>query len=135
MRTVTINELAGYLPHELKVHDLYNNATSALIGIRINEIPVVTVISKNGTEWNLAYTEIKPIVYPLSRLTTPITHKGETFIPHERLGYRPNLKDYTIETIKWEKLPHDIIQKLHEWHFWTHSQDDFKNGLVIEKVD
>ena len=40
----------------------------------------------NGDDIPLALNQIKPILHPLSDLTKPITHKGETFVPMLRLA-------------------------------------------------
>jgi len=77
---------------------------------------------------------IKIIVRPLSDLTKPITHNGETFVPIVEIArlcfnYMQNPKKVIIrdnwllygETrlmqLKIDFLPFMVIQKLIEWHF------------------
>lgn len=57
----------------------------------------------------------KPICRPLSDLTKPIEHKGEKFVPMDRIAiYNPNNLYYCILTgiVEWI-----VVTKLIEWHF------------------
>ena len=64
--------------------------------------------------------EVKPIIHPLSDITKPITHKGETFVPlHEIIKMTHCKRSNLIERdeIVFSFLSLDIWSKLIEWHF------------------
>lgn len=54
-----------------------------------------------------------PILHPLSDLTKPITHKGETFMPQDRLIDA----DILINGGDYKLVRMGDIEKLIEWHF------------------
>jgi len=108
---LTIKHLAPYLPYELK--------------IRCGEMshPILTCADTN--EFEIAVKEVfinsayKPILRPLSDLTKEIEVNGEKFVPHIKLGGRPNLKDYDIEYLSKniDNMSYGLVSKLIEWHF------------------
>lgn len=78
------------------------------------------------------------VLHPLSSLTKPITHKGETFVPTEWFeigddqGEAVDYGKYNIKVISSleaiakhnihhdiQYLPYGVVQKLHEWHIDT----------------
>lgn len=120
METLTLKELAPYLPYEIMMRSWTNhNHIFKLLSIDINyDVDLLPINEskwdgENHIETNLYYKgviQFKPILYPLDYLTKPITHNGETFVPIERLN---ELFGYEI-TFDDMYLP---IQKLFEWRF------------------
>lgn len=120
-RQLTIKEIAPYLNYELnmycgKLMDTY--LIYPILGLANNEF--YTYVNGEDDSMGRIWMDIeqykaKPILYPLSSLTKEITHKGETFVPIEKikelgLGSLPRSLDY-----KW--LYYHQIEKLFEWHF------------------
>lgn len=91
--------------------------------------------------WDLLF-DVKPLLHPLSALTTEIEHNGERFVPQERLNVIMNdimqhkkieIFEHTFkiyEDMDWvapedryfainpnKHLPMSIVEKLYEWHF------------------
>ena len=81
------------------------------------------------------YGLAKPIVHPLSALTKPITHNGETFVPVEKLHLnREQVEEYLKKDLwigQW--WDYEKIEKLIEWHIWIFDQSYFEKGLIIDK--
>lgn len=85
METLTIKELAPYLPFDVNVcntlsvndYGICNNTVEKLLGLAYNN--VITDYDEFGIEY------CKLFLHPLSDLTKPITHNGETFVPMEKL--------------------------------------------------
>ncbi len=123
---LTIEHLAAYLPYGVKVKSI-----DIFIGDPVFTLGVETISGTHaGMNWVLS-DSFKPILRPLSQLTVPITHNGETFEPlyelgdrraDERMGYNDHYIDY-INTensgkgIDWLNEPWFIVQYLLEWHF------------------
>lgn len=99
------------------------------INTRRNE-PRLTVGLKNDLlmkDGDMSW--FKPVLRPLSHLTIPITHNGESFVPMDRLGWVKSYGDdgmgelvycqygespkTTVNVIEYL----DDLQKLIEWHF------------------
>ena len=60
----------------------------------------------------------KLILRPLSDLTKEIEHKGEKFVPMDRIAiYNPNNLCYFIECILTGMVEWIVVTKLIEWHF------------------
>ena len=85
METLTLKELAPYLPYGLKV--IWSDGKIDTINSKLSE--------KNNEEnevslqlalyaFEIPHNYLKPILYPLDYLTKPITHNGETFVPSDR---------------------------------------------------
>ena len=82
METLTIKELATYLPYELKIKNIHPNINgfiNTLDCILLHRMFNWETENTLNIKWN------KPILHPLSDLTKPITHNGETFVPMEKL--------------------------------------------------
>lgn len=58
-----------------------------------------------------------PVCRPLSDLTKPITHNGETFVPMEKIELSQLDPDIVTRWIKAELLIFKNSLKLIEWHF------------------
>lgn len=82
METLTIKELATYLPYELKF------ITNGGMVMTMDSITIGCAIhfkETNRMDYFHFFPHIKPLLHPLSDLTKPITHNGETFVPMEKL--------------------------------------------------
>ena len=85
MEKLTIEHLAPYLPHELKM--IFNRK-----GGRVITLTAIgkqagfgdTISGGYGSMW-LESCGFNPILRPFSDVTKEITHKGETFVPMHRL--------------------------------------------------
>lgn len=76
----------------------------------------------------------KPILHPLSDLTKPIEHNGETFIPIEKIAiYDPKNIQYFIEQIYTGFIEYIVLKQLIEWHFDLF--DGIKNKDAISVND
>lgn len=81
---------------------------------------------------NINEKGFKPILRPLSYLTKEIEVNGEKFVPHIKLGGRPNLKDYDIEYLSnhINDMSFGLIKQLIEWHFDVFGL--IEKGLAID---
>lgn len=111
--------LAGYLPYGLEIRYIERNETHNLEYHNIMSI----CCDQN---------HLKPILRPLSDLTKEIEINGEKFVPHIKLGGRPNLKDYDIDYLSKHinHMSYGLIQKLIEWHFDIYGL--IEAGLAID---
>lgn len=128
--------LAMSLPYELKIITTVNaNLSCSNIFIVDCYKDCVEIISDNEhiSIGNLVEEDRKekchkPILHPISDLTKPITHKGETFVPidilsemqWDRTGFYKYKDHPEILTSKCNYVfdePFYIINKLIEWHF------------------
>ena len=124
-----LKHLAGYLPYELKIECKDNSelGESSYIS-EMTGLHESGVDDNYGNNWTFG---IKPILRPLSDLTKEIEVNGEKFVPHTKLGGRPNLKDYDIVYLSKniDNMSFGLIQKLLEWHFDIYGL--IENGLAI----
>lgn len=118
METLTIKELAAYLPYFLK-------------GIFIDKIDVVTSMDNehdliSGVNSTVEIKNFKPILRPLSDLTKMIEVNGEDFVPYEHSTfveamianeYLEYLCEAKASLAEDRLLPYSIVQLLFEWHF------------------
>ena len=130
-----LKHLAPYLPYKLKgklenedyypttIGELYRLETSA----DSDNIPYCIVDVYEGE-----IVDFKPILRPLSDLTKEIEVNGDKFIPHIKLGGRPNLKDYDIEYLSKniDNMSYGLVSKLIEWHFDVFGL--IEKGLAID---
>lgn len=105
-----IKHLAPYLPYGLKMN--YGIHCPVLCGLNNTDSIWLKYIDGYTREQHIG--DYKPILRPLSDLTKPITHDGETFVPklwlyHNYIGEQMGLNPAT-----WS---YRVIQKLIEWHF------------------
>ena len=65
------------------------------------------------------FTNVKPILHPLSSLTKEIEHKGDKFVPIERLGLKNTKELYgsILYTIEKECIPVSEFFKLIKMNF------------------
>ena len=131
---LTMREVAPYLPFGLKYQrqiDEEGKTVIAEIELISLDIHVKRIIGGIKMKYGLA----KPIVHPLSALTKPITHNGETFVPVEKLHLnREQVEEYLKKDLwigQW--WDYEKIEKLIEWHIWIFDQSYFEKGLIIDK--
>ena len=71
MEKLELKHLAPYLPYSLKVMDLYDNKERFFVGYSINHTEQVKIsVYKNLLSTGRLSSEVKPILRPLSDLTT-----------------------------------------------------------------
>ncbi|MCE5225882.1 MAG: hypothetical protein LLG05_08465 [Porphyromonadaceae bacterium] len=108
--------LAMSLPTGLKIKDIFSPIK--LTGIMDNEYYFGSSLSIEGAE-----NVDKIILHPLSDLTKEIEHKGERFIPKDRIGLVHDISGNHIlnfrtgERIDILSLPYFVVERLIEWHF------------------
>lgn len=124
-----INHLAGYLPYGLDL----------MIGEYVCEIEGIDLHKKDSLiaeRVNYNFSEIKPILRPLSDLTKEIKVKGEKFVPIEyfEIGDDDNytfdfgkgnlflIRDLELiseynSNFDIQFLPKIVVDKFFEWHF------------------
>ena len=120
-----LKHLAPYLPYKLKGnYEVSEVVPSAKFELRNKELRT------DNIDFFLNYA--KPILLPLSDLTKEIEVNGDKFIPHIKLGGRPNLKDYDIEYLSKniDNMSYGLVSKLIEWHFDVFGL--IEKGLAID---
>lgn len=112
--------LCAYLPYNVEIA-----SPKMKNGIRSIMILRPRHLNDDGTLGDSLY---KPLLHPLSSLTKPITHNGETFVPIDVLGW--NSYEHIIKSGDCTSVSYLYVKKLLEWHF-----DIFgliKSGHAIE---
>lgn len=84
MRALELKDIAGYLPYGLRVEHGQHIGTETLFEACYHPIPADQRVVC-GINTKLKLSEIKPILRPMSDLSREITHKGETFVPLDRI--------------------------------------------------
>jgi hypothetical protein len=116
-----LKHLAAYLPYNMRYLDNKNKI------VDLKSIDNDVHLINFGWGDAKQYSEIKPILRPLSDLDKEITHDGKTFnpkfvidmaFPSERMGLNPAI---------WS---HRVVKKLHEWHFDVFGL--IEQGLAID---
>lgn len=157
MKTVTKEDLCGYLPYELKIkwfrRDDNTFQTSLLT---ISDYPF---FSKQL---------FKPIMHPLSSLTKPVLEGGKTPIEvlldiesgsnwsnsdylitengvgewwtriknsNTVFGYNKDNGFYMMVNFNFKYVHNQLqlFQKLYQWHFWLGDQSFFEDVIIIDK--
>lgn len=72
MKTLELKDICGYLPYGLVFQDKGRGVYLQLV----NLLSAQKLIDKSHD-----YTEVGPILRPMSDLTKEITHRGEKFVP------------------------------------------------------
>jgi len=125
MESITLKEIAGYLPFYL---DILPIKRPYMYGHYEEKKMTIWVLNRFNLE------DIKPLLYPLSMLTQPINHNGKEIIPIEEIdSLAESVSYYSIDFyIRSTKfLPFWVIEKLYEWHFDVHGL--IPRGLAIDK--
>ena len=81
---LTIQELSAYLPWDVRFDNGRDYEKDYLKGIRSNSYYVPMAQGSRDNDY-FRFEKIKLVLYPLSHLTKEIEHKGEKFVPIERL--------------------------------------------------
>lgn len=127
MENLTLEQLAPYLPYNLKVQSkldgIYELSTYSSMDGNLEKQDIYSCLSNN----------YKPILRPLLDLTKTIEVNGKKFIPIDKLdemyGQTISLNEtrHLIRPITCE--PYILIRQLFEWHFDVFSL--IKNNLAI----
>lgn len=119
MNKIELKHLAPYLPYDLSMIFEKSGDVRKLKGLSYDceLIFYFHVIQRGQTIWNY-----KPLLRPLSDLTTEIEHNGENICVWEFLqeetGHSPHSIDGFIERGSLlMNITHDVVEKLFEWHF------------------
>lgn len=135
-QTLTLQDISCYLPYGLNVVRPDGKTILETKGIVANSYLFQKNVGSGYTYGSILSKSNKPILRPLSSLTIPITHKGETFVPIDffQIGDEDNnffefdngnAKIIALLTAiskynTWHDvnyLPFAVVQKLIEWHF------------------
>lgn len=127
---LTIEHIAAYLPYGVKVKSI-----DIFIGDPVFTLAAETISGTHaGMNWVLS-DSFKLVLRPLSQLTVPITHNGETFVPIKRIltdfDYDMSrvfvkgscvlldcmLDNMTLLNCNLEYLGYNKAQLLLSWHF------------------
>lgn len=150
---LTIRELSPYLPYKLEVSPSgENNNPLLVIGLGGNYYVVKTnphpILGGMPGNQNISFDSAKPLLRPLSQLTTTIEHNGEKFLPIERLqeiytkrlrfdelGFYYQIDESVVRGPSHsEPFPfnqYEAYQYLFEWHFDIFGLID--KGLALPK--
>ena len=106
--------MAMSLPYGLKVLRGDNITILKVSGIDVDCKSLL--FTENHTTTYGSVSHSKPIIRPLSDLTKEIEHKGEIFIPVEKLGWGSCFSKSNVEMAIDNLSLHEAL-KLIEWHF------------------
>jgi len=137
---LTLHHLGRRLAYGLKSLGYYPSGTE-----NIQDVTTLNVLNLLDHD-----SRRQPILRPLSDLTKPITHKGETFVPIEKLnelfGWQEvYLVNYVNSGLGWKieqsfastAIPfsnyYGAINKLLEWHF--HLDEPEGTWVDVNTVD
>lgn len=130
MKTLELKDICGYLPYGLKFLSDYFSTPHEIVSIDLTDN--TADFSNNCGYTNKSLGEVKPILRPMSDLTTEITHRGEKFVPMVELGECANVevevadfefkRDKVIDVLfhnilSGERSSIIIFDKLNEWMF------------------
>lgn len=117
MTTLTIEHLSAYLPYGVNLSVQFFGDTRTIV-------PLVTHNPYSDMRLGVSVDQCqhynaKLILRPLSQLTVPITHNGETFEPYMKLKWA---KEYADRVVSGEypvltECVYSDVCKLIEWHF------------------
>ena len=145
MKTLKLEHLAPYLPYELTV--MHEGHIARIVSYYMpagNYKKDCWIVSMEDTIDNelscsTHFSEIKPILRPLSDLTKEIEHNGEKFVPNEYLN--SDCKKYCtpedwdailfIEVENINSVPYVIVNQLIEWNFDIFNL--IQDGLAVDK--
>lgn len=129
---ITIEELAGYLPWGLKVKDEFSGVVMTLNGLSCDNEEGIWLLGSKVLHRRL-YTEIKPLVYPLSALTEVSKQKFEERTDDGFINwFNSDILDFDdIEILSLEHLPYGTINWLIRNHYDIFNW--ISRGLAIDK--
>ncbi len=140
MEKLTLKEIAGYLPYELKVlHIDTDEFEQNEIITELETASVECLTFKDGADFYFENSDvtIKPLLHSLEMLTKTIVHNGVEIIPIEYFEIGDDSDSYPYEfdngNIKLIKhlellakhnfhhdikfLPYEVVRQLQVWHF------------------
>jgi len=135
MESITLKEIAGYLPYQLEV--MITESTSKGEIHKLSGINYDGLVSLGGGGRfgfiQRGFNQFKPLLYPLSMLTQQIEHNGEKFIMAKEHRY---LRFEEISNYKGGSRTLDFIQSrekdlLMEFNFDFYGL--IERGLAIDK--
>jgi len=141
-----LKQLAPYFQHDLRI--MIGEYETGIMGLTHHELRVG--LQRFPYSQNVLYSDIKPILHPLSALMKEIVYKEEKFVPIEEISdHFPHLQPYDDDHspqlfYEWIEgkieyangmdrgdIPYSIMQKLFEWHIDVFGLID--KGLAIPK--
>ena len=139
METLTLEQLAPYLPYSVMAQDI--NTKEVRLVTLLHFTYNTKTVGHNHLIYNglLLLSKHLLVLRPLSDLTKKIEQNGETFVPIEKLKEEmpntPNF-DYLLcmginkyKNLSETNIEWCVIKKLHEWHFDT--ENLIPRGLAI----
>lgn len=126
MEKLELKNLAPYLPYGLMVQ--YEGAKKYEV-ILLESKTLQIRVSRFPYRLRFSFSEIKPILRPLSDLTKEIEVNGEKFVPYDYFYDDPEndwfdgnvwlnyMFEGNIDKTDLNFIPYYIVQKLLEWHF------------------
>lgn len=124
-----LKHLVGYLPYGLKVLDEKAEPNENVF--TLESISIHSTVSDNDGNIDILFTEIKPILRPLSDLTKEIEVNGEKFVPAGKMithGFH-NSFWYELDEFDYKYLYSMDLDKLLAWHFDIYGL--IENNLAI----
>ena len=158
MKTLTKEELCGYLPYELKV----------VHASKLGNVKKKAELTISDFTWLFRQAYFKPIMHPLSSLTKPVLEGGKTPIEvlldiesgsnwsnsdylitengvgewwtriknsNTVFGYNKDNGFYMMVNFNFKYVHNQLqlFQKLYQWHFWLGDQSFFEDVIIIDK--
>ncbi|WP_302756890.1 hypothetical protein [Alistipes indistinctus] len=114
MKTLELKDICGYLPYGLVFQDKGRGVYLQLV----NLLSAQKLIDKSHD-----YTEVGPILRPMSDLTEEITHRGEKFVPLDVFNDRGHFIEFDAAGLLYTVggcMDSDwlmVFDKFHEWMF------------------
>ena len=126
MESITLKEIAGYLPYDLKqCHNVENPKESNVTIVTLKNVDALLNYKESGKSY------FKPILYPLPMLTQEIEHNGEKFVPIERIAIYEDI-NYLLNQIKCGLVEQIVYEMLLKWHLDVNGL--ITRGLAIDKT-
>ena len=142
METLTLEQLAPYLPYSVMAQDI--NTKEVRLVTLLHFTYNTKTVGHNHLIYNgLLLSKHLLVLRPLSDLTKEIEHNGKRFVPIDviyQMWYENNLGEFSKSIILQKiqlfinKMPYFIIKKLHEWHFDTENLISRKLAIDINQI-
>lgn len=144
-----LESIVGYLPYKLQTQVYYKSDIWYLSGVNFKTEILELSKYRDGLYTQVNWKAVKPLLYPMSKLTKEITVDGETFVPMDKIRelfiedknkccfiYRESfedLYDWNLETTKQKckMLSYEWVQLFYKWMLDVN--DLIGQGLAIEK--
>jgi hypothetical protein len=111
-----LKHIAPYLPYGLKILRPDNKAVLELVGVVGGSM---VFHEEAGDAFGSIGKHNKPLLRPLSQLTTLIKHNGDEFVPMEEIDNYHNFSILRTDDLKTDPLryPYTVVEALISWHF------------------